>query len=300
MYDTMLDRHQTEEEWEGQVLEYDLQAEATWGEVDVVSRISGLGVRLVVCQKVISWSTRRALEGAGCQVIHRLGTAATARVVRLSGARPVSSVNHQVSQADIGTLSSVKNVSLGDKNYLQLNSAHHSTNLVSLLVGSLGEQQAEEVEEVIRRSLQSLTDLVTQARPAVLPGGGCLESVLALQTNQRSLSRQLIKAGLSPGKLDIAEAFIDTEFGHLFARGRCEMCQCGLVQTSQVEGDKMVPALELYNNTQPAPARTLRTIETLPARQKLVLDSFSFKKSSVLTALETAGHLSNIGMMISC
>ena len=171
VYDTMLDKHQTEEEWEGQVLEYDQEAEAGWGEVDVLSRISGLGVRLVVCQKVMSWSCRRDLERAGCQVIDRLGTAATARVVRLSGARPVSSINHQLTPADIGTLGSVRNMRLGDRNYLQLTTPSNP-GLVSLLVGSLGEQQAEEVEEVIRRSLQSLTDLVTQASPAVLPGGG--------------------------------------------------------------------------------------------------------------------------------
>ena len=299
VYDTMLDRHQPEEEWEGQVLEYDLEAEASWGEVDVLSRISGLGVGLVVCQKVISWTTRRALEAGGLRVIHRLGTAATARLVRLSGARPVSSVNHRVSRADLGTLSSVKNKKLGERNYLQLSSDHQSS-LVSLLVGSLGEQQAEEVEELVRRSLQSLSDLVTQAQPAVVPGGGCLESVLALQTSQPGLRRQLIKSGLSPGKLNIAEAFMETEFGHLFARESSEVCQCGLVQTTDVGPDKFLPALQLYNMTQPGPALTLRTIETLPARQNLVLDSFSFKKSAVMTALDTAGHLSNIGMMISC
>ena len=299
VYDTMLDKHQTEEDWEGQELEYDLEAEAAWGEVDVLSRLSGLGVGLVVCQKVLSWDTQRALEAAGCQAIQRLGTVSTARVVKLTGARPVSSVNHQLSLADTGTLGCVRNLSLGGNNYLQLSSPQH-TNLVSLLVGSLGEQQAEELEDVIRRALSSLTDLVTQPRPAVLPGGGCLESVLALQTNQPSLSRQLIKSALSPGKLDISEAFIDTEFGHLFATETSEFCQCGLVQTAALPGEKFIPALQLYNKTQPGPAGTLRRIESLPAGQRLVLDSLTFKKSSLLTALETAGHLSNIGMIISC
>ena len=302
VYDTMLDSHQAEEDWEDQELEYDLTAEATWGEVDVLSRISGLGVGLVACQKVISWGCRRALEAGGCQVLHRLGTAATARLVRLSGARPVSSVNHRVSLEDIGTLSSVKNLSLGGRNYLQLEAGKEAqeASLVSLLVGSLGEQQAEEVEEVVRRALQSLSDLVTQPRPAVLPGGGCLESLLALQTSQPGLRRQLVKSGLSPGKLNISEAFIDTEFGHLFARETSEACQCGLVQTSDLGEGKSMPALELYNKSGQWQAGPVRTIDSLPAGQRLVLDSLTFKKSSLLTALETAGHLSNIGMMISC
>ena len=113
MYDTMLDSHQSEEEWEGKQLEYDLEAEASWGPVDVLSRISGLGVRLVLCQKVMSWKARRDLEDAGVQVIDRLGTAGTARVVLLSGARPVSSMNHRVTEEDTGTLDSLHNITVG-------------------------------------------------------------------------------------------------------------------------------------------------------------------------------------------
>ena len=296
MYDTMLDSHQSEEEWEGKQLEYDLEAEASWGPVDVLSRISGLGVRLVLCQKVMSWKARRDLEDAGVQVIDRLGTAGTARVVLLSGARPVSSMNHRVTEEDTGTLDSLHNITVGARQYIQLNTA--TSNLVTIMLGSLGEQQAEELEAAIKRSLESLHDIVTQPQPSVLPGGGCLESALSLQTDNISLKRNFLKTALVPGKLDISEVFLDTEFGHLFASETSLKCQCGMVNVSDVEKRNFVPALQVYTNLWGS-KRTLKRIESLPSGRSLLLDSFNFKKSSLLTAVETAGHLSNIGMMIT-
>ena len=292
----MLDQHQTEEEWEGRHLEYDLEAEATWGNVDVLSQVSGLGVRMVLCQKVMAWETRRALEAAGIQVIDRLGTAGTARVLRLSKARPISSANHRVTEADLGTLDIITNVTAAGRQYIQLNTA--ASTQVTILLGSLGEQQAEEVETVIKRSLESLSDLVTQSVPSVLPGGGCLESALSLQTDSRQLMRNLIKTALVPGKLQISEAFVEMEFGHLFANQNSVECQCGMVELSDVCQDNFVPALEIYSSFSP-PNRTLKKIESLPGGKTLLLDSFSFKRSALLTAVESSGHLSNIGTMIS-
>ena len=295
VYDTMLDTHQTED-WEDKRLEYDLEAEASWGPVDVLSRVSSLGVRLVACQKVVSWPTRRALEEAGIQVMERLGTAGRARLVLLSGARPVSSMNHQVREEDIGTLDTLNNVTVGSRNYLHLNTG--TSNLVSLLLGSLGEQQAEELEAVIKRSVESLNDLVTQPQPSVLPGGGCLESCLSLQTTNRRLRRTLIKSALIPGKLNISEAFVDPEYGHLFATESSTRCQCGIVEARDLCEDKFIPALQIYTDLS-LPSRTLSTREIPATGQTSLMDSFTFKKSALLTAVETAQHLSNIGMLIS-
>ena len=68
--------HQRGEDWEegGLVLEYDREAETTWGGVDItqevqeIQGVQGLSVRLVAAQKVVGWEPRQRLERAGIQV----------------------------------------------------------------------------------------------------------------------------------------------------------------------------------------------------------------------------------------
>ena len=68
--------HQRGEDWEegGLVLEYDREAETTWGGVDITQEVQeiqgnqGLSVRLVAAQKVVGWEPRQRLERAGIQV----------------------------------------------------------------------------------------------------------------------------------------------------------------------------------------------------------------------------------------
>ena len=68
--------HQRGEEWEegGLVLEYDREAETTWGGVDItqgvkeIQGVQGPSVRLVAAQKVVGWEPRQRLERAGIQV----------------------------------------------------------------------------------------------------------------------------------------------------------------------------------------------------------------------------------------
>ena len=68
--------HQRGEDWEegGLVLEYDREAETTWGGVDItqgvqeIQGVQGPSVRLVAAQKVVGWEPRQRLERAGIQV----------------------------------------------------------------------------------------------------------------------------------------------------------------------------------------------------------------------------------------
>ena len=68
--------HQRGEDWEegGLVLEYDREAETTWGGVDItqgvkeIQGVPGTSVRLVAAQKVVGWEPRQRLERAGIQV----------------------------------------------------------------------------------------------------------------------------------------------------------------------------------------------------------------------------------------
>ena len=56
------------------MLEYDREAETTWGGVDItqevqeIQGVQGLSVRLVAAQKVVGWEPRQRLERAGIQV----------------------------------------------------------------------------------------------------------------------------------------------------------------------------------------------------------------------------------------
>ena len=81
---------------------------------------------------------------------------------------------------------------------------------------------------------------------------------------------------------------------------------CGLVPQ---EESSLIPALEIYHNK--IQGRFLNKITSTSrlqpinssnnsSHQKLILDSFTFKKGAIITALETAENLSNIGMILSC
>ena len=64
----------------------------------------------------------------------------------------------------------MEHLSVGGKEYLRLDRGGERGRLVTLLVGSLGEHQAEELEEAVKRSLLTLNDLVTMSQPRVVPG----------------------------------------------------------------------------------------------------------------------------------
>ena len=218
----------------------------------------------------------------------------------------MSSVTQRLDTADLGTLDSVTSVEVGGKRYLRLeNTRPGSVRFVSLIVGSLGEQQAEELEDVIRRSIASLGDLLTQARPRALPGGGCLEARLSLSLRRSApgLARHLLRLSLVPGHLDIAEAAVEADTGHLYSDltlGACQ-CQCGLITRDRSQKG-LIPALEIYNSCQKTlSSQKPSTLTRSCFKGNLnVLESFTYKKAAIITAVEAAQNLSNIGMIISC
>ena len=133
--------------------------------------------------------------------------------------------------------------------------------------------------------------------PKVLPGAGCLESVIAVQFNENpKLQKTLMKLALVPAGLDISETFVDLQHGHLWASSNEKQCLCGLSENS--DSMDLVPALEIYTNS--LPSKKVKTIKFLPNSHNFIIDSFSVKKDSILLAIETAENLSNIGMILNC
>ena len=296
LYNIMMDKHQAGDSWEGEAmeLEYDAEAEAGWGQVDILPRLAGLDVGLVASQKVVAWEAARSLRRAGVRVLDRLGTQAFRRLERLAGGRAVSSATQQLTEADLGSLASATNLTVAGRRFVRLRRlGARPGQVVSLVLGSLGEQQADELEDVTRRSLAALTELLTQPRPRVLPGAGCLEARLALQLP--GLRRPLLRLALVPGGVELAGGLLDPGTGHLYSGQPGAACQCGLVPAPDTR--PLVPLLEVYHNTA---TYSLHTPVTMAGGSSLVLDSLTFKKASILTAVETAENLSNIGIIITC
>ena len=96
----------------------------------------------------------------------------------------------------------------------------------------------------------------------------------------------------------MAAAMVDTRYGHLYTCEKDTWCMCGLVAR---EGTTLIPALEVYHNKVNSIDKLDKVISSSnTGDQKIIVDSFSFKKSAIITALETAANLSNIGMILSC
>ena len=131
----------------------------------------------------------------------------------------------------------------------------------------------------------------------MLPGGGCLESILAMQLDTDQVMKKLLmKLALVPSNLNIAEAFVDTKHGHLWAGQDENQCVCGLSEIS--DAIVLVPALEICTNS--FQIREVEPILNLPNSKNFIVDCFTTKSDSILLALETAENLSNIGMILAC
>ena len=286
LYNVMLDHHQGGEEWEGLELEFTREGEG----LDLVDQVRGLGVRLVLCQKVVGEEVQARLEEElGVLVVDRLGTAAFSRVARMVGGRVVSSSSHRLEAKDLGWVDVVEEVEVQGSTYLRLDK--QGSGLVSLVVGSLGEEQGEELEIGLGRAVAGLSDLATMARPRVVPGGGCLEAVLAMQ-GEGHLAGALLRLALVPAGLTMEEASIDTTHGHLW--GEEESCVCGLV--AMVEGMEVVPCLEVLHGA----GREVAPVGRMEGGGRLLLDSMDTKPRALQAALETATNLADIGIVLTC
>ena len=123
------------------------------------------------------------------------------------------------------------------------------------------------------------------------------DDVTLRQALARNMARcgQLLRLPLVPGSLNMAEAALEADTGHLVSDQTQETCQCGLRTRGQAT---LIPALEIYNSSQCLSPSTL-TKKSFTGNLN-VLESFTYKKAAILTAVEAAQNLSNIGMILNC
>ena len=117
-----------------------------------------------------------------------------------------------------------------------------------------------------------------------MPGGGCLESILAMQLcGNQAIKKSLMRLALVPSNLSIAETFVDLKHGHLWAGEYKDRCICGL--SRKLEGLTLVPAMEVH--TKSFTSKQLEPVRALPKSQDFIVDCFTMKKDSILLAFET-------------
>jgi len=125
------------------------------------------------------------------------------------------------------------------------------------------------------------------------------------------LSRVLIKLATSTNKLNMSEAYIDTKYGHIWESDTADSCVCGLVRetlTDEGEQENAVTrrlkanCLELVINSTNSLNNSCKLIQpSLQIKQAgLLLDNYHWKVASLLSSLELASSLANIGLVIAC
>jgi hypothetical protein len=292
LYDCMLDHHQSGEGWAGLALELRPGAEGPPLAL-APHHLRAAGAGVLACQRVVGEGVRAGLEREGVLVLDRLGTAAFSRLQAMVGGRVISSPAARVGSADLGRADTVEQVEVRGRGYLRLHRA--GAGLVSLVTGSLGEEPAEELQLSLGKAVAALGELATMARPRVLPGAGCLEAVLGVQAGPGPLRTALLRLALAPGGLSPGEAWQDGRHGHLW-REAGGSCLCGLVPRAGAQGLELLPWLEALHQS---PGREVAAIAALPD-SPVVIDSFGAKRGALLTALETAENLANIGTILYC
>lgn len=92
----------------------------------LMSMIRKRNINILANQKPVHPALKFELERTGCLVLERLGTSITEALIKVSGCQGISNLNNMpglLSDAVLGTLTSVKNVVFNNKNYILLDNS---------------------------------------------------------------------------------------------------------------------------------------------------------------------------------
>ncbi|XP_066992929.2 molecular chaperone MKKS isoform X1 [Anabrus simplex] len=277
-----------------------------------------LQVGIVACQKVVHSSIRMYLQRNNILLLERMGTELTRGVEKLSGAKPLSSLQKlslQYLQSYVGHIESVSVMKQNKKQFILLENEH---NVATVLLFAPSEEACSELKVVTDQALKALRQLIYS--PCVTPGAGCAEACLAVLLQAQIFDAQnpsvfqpeqlrfavgwlqrtlLITAGFK--QTSTTSLSIDSIYYHLWQQKI--HCCCGLVAASQVEDDRG-QWIELNSSLGrgmllPSSAN-LRDEPKTPVvfHDNAVLEVYSSKYNALKLALESCSHMLSIGIIV--
>jgi len=157
--------------------------------------LAAAGVRLLACQKLVAPALQRLLLARGIIPLPRLSLRHVGAVRRLSGAVLGSGLGVPPADA-LGRLGGAAMRRLGGRDYLHLlpppaalpdgSWRRRAQPVLTLVLWAPQRSAADELAAAATCALQTLGAALTQAAPAVVPGGGAVECVLAAELRRRA------------------------------------------------------------------------------------------------------------------
>ncbi|XP_066992930.2 molecular chaperone MKKS isoform X2 [Anabrus simplex] len=240
-----------------------------------------LQVGIVACQKVVHSSIRMYLQRNNILLLERMGTELTRGVEKLSGAKPLSSLQKlslQYLQSYVGHIESVSVMKQNKKQFILLENEH---NVATVLLFAPSEEACSELK------------IFDAQNPSVFQPE---QLRFAVGWLQRTL---LITAGFK--QTSTTSLSIDSIYYHLWQQKI--HCCCGLVAASQVEDDRG-QWIELNSSLGrgmllPSSAN-LRDEPKTPVvfHDNAVLEVYSSKYNALKLALESCSHMLSIGIIV--
>jgi chaperonin GroEL (HSP60 family) len=147
----------------------------------MVQTIQGTGAQMVASQKQIHPYIQDFLISAGIIPLERLSVRHFEAVRLLSGATVISSPFHSIEATQLGLIERMEEKCLDEKLFTFLWSSKSATRLATLVLCAPTNHLCEEVVDLAQRSLRILKHSIHLSKdaPALLPGAGCTEVLLA-------------------------------------------------------------------------------------------------------------------------
>lgn len=283
-----------------------------------------LGVRLVLCQKVVHPQLKLQFSQAGVILMDRIGIQPINYIAKVTGCSPIHCLSYPVPDELCGWTDDVLHLKKHKKSYLHL--VKENTPVTTLILCHQQEQSLNELAEVCRTSLSSLQQLLYS--PYVLCGAGCWQvGLVTYLLNKVDKCKVQMSQDMGCSIQDIEEAFVmftqslikvsikdpqhvyvNNRSGHAFhlleqEMGRPVKCCCGLY-TAEPEDEYTSITFSHFKDfvangcgNAVVQKQLLVTTDFLHTRN-IVMDCFSMSQSALQTAVLTACSVLNIVQIV--
>ena len=254
-------------------------------------------VDIIANQKVVDTEFVEIFREKGILVLPRLGTKgiqSLQKLLRLP--KIIKSIgelqnpqNRQNPSSIIQSLDELYLEILDNKTYLSFkkSKANHCT----IIVTQWNQEFCPEFEFLCQRTQDLLFQLIKN--PFVLPGAGCIETILYNAIPKDKATNGLCKGLLNlissilQEKLVLLELETDLDFGHLWII-KDSQCQCKMLKRSETQKFTHFPH---ENQLKLKPAQ-------VPEKQRIILDHYKSKLTMLATSIEASEGLSKVGKIL--